>query len=72
MRNRSQKIKALERALNGDLSLLNKDNDMFIHAVIIEQGGLYKVVTLNPVFHVDKEMTEKEYEDFKCSIPLFP
>lgn len=45
---------------------------MYIHAVIVEHGGLYKVVTLNPVFHVDKEMTEKEYEDFKCSIPLFP
>jgi hypothetical protein len=71
MKSRTQKIKALERALNGDLSLLNKSNQMFIHAVIIEQGGLYKVVTLNPAFKVDKEMTAGEYEDFKCSIPLF-
>ena len=71
MRTRSQKIKALERALNGDLSLLNKEDDMFIHAVIIEQGGLYKVVTPNPIFKVEKEMTLEEYEIFKCSIPLF-
>lgn len=27
MRNRSQKIKALERALNGDLSLLKKESE---------------------------------------------
>ena len=72
MKSRNQKIKALERALNGDLSLFKKESEMFIHAIIIEHGGLYKVVTLNPIFHVDKEMTEKEYEDFKCSIPLFP
>jgi hypothetical protein len=72
MMNRTQKIKALERAMQGDLSLLKNENDMYIHAVIIEHGGLYKVITLNTIFHVDKEMTEKEYEDFKCSIPLFP
>lgn len=40
MKSRSQKIKALERALNGDLSLLNKESEMFIHAVIVEHGGL--------------------------------
>lgn len=32
----------------------------------------FKVVTLNPIFHVEKEMTEKEYEIFKCSIPILP
>lgn len=69
--NRSKKIKALERALQGDLTLIRKENEMYLHAVIVEHGGLYHVVTLNPAFKVDKEMTINEYESFKSSIPLF-
>ncbi len=72
MKSRNQKIKALERAMQGDFSLIRKETEMFIHAVIVEHGGLYKIVSLNPIFQFDREMTEEEYKNFKDSIPLFP
>jgi hypothetical protein len=73
MMNRKQKIEALQKVFEtGNKSLLDGANSMVIHTVIVERDGWYQIVEIKPTFEIpDRELTLKEFEDWKGCLPLF-
>jgi hypothetical protein len=72
--NRKQKIKALQKVFEtGNNTLLDGVNSMVIHTVVVERDGWYQIIEIKPTFEVpEKELTLKEFEEWKGCIPLFP
>ena len=71
---RSEKLQLLQKVFEtGNKSLLEGTNKMVIHTVIIEKDGWYQIIPIEPNFEVpEKELTFKEFENWKGSLPLFP
>jgi hypothetical protein len=71
---RKQKIEALQKVFEtGNKTLLDGADKMVIHTVIIERDGLFQIVPIEPSFEIpEKELTLKEFQEWKGCIPLFP
>jgi hypothetical protein len=72
--NRKEKIQALQKVFEtGNKSHIEGVNNMVIHSVIVESDGWYQIVEIKPTFEIpDRELTLKEFEEWKGCIPLFP
>ena len=68
MNKRSDKIKALEQALCGNLKPLLDADEPNIVGVIVANKGVFEIVELNPIIKATKST---KLEDLKESIPLF-
>ena len=71
---RKQKIETLQKVFQtGSLQHLEGSDEMTVEAVVVLRGGWYQIVPIKPNFKVpDKEMSQKDYQEFISSIPLFP
>jgi hypothetical protein len=72
--NRTQKIEALQEVFRtGNKAHLEDINNMVIHTIVIEKDGMYQIVPIEPTFTIpNHELTLKDFEAWKSSIPLFP
>ena len=71
---RQEKLQLLQKVFEtGNKSLLEGTNHMIIRSLIIERDGWIQIIPIEPNFEVpEKELTEKEYQEFISCLPLFP
>lgn len=70
---RTEKIKALQLAFStNNLNALKGTDEMTIEAVVVLRGGWYQIVPTGSIEVPEKELTEKEYQEFISCLPLFP
>ena len=71
---RQEKLQLLQKVFEtGNKSLLEGTNKMIIHSVVVERDGWIQIVPIKKTFEVpEKELTEKEYQEFISCLPLFP
>lgn len=70
---RDQKIKLLTEVFqSGNKALLKGTNKVLIHSIVVEKDGWLQVVAIEPSFEVSEEMTWEQFQNWRCSLPLFP
>lgn len=72
--NRKEKIEALQKVFQtGNKAHLVGTNEMVIHTVIVEKDNWYQIIPIEPTFKIpEKELTLKEFQEWKGCIPLLP
>jgi hypothetical protein len=72
--NRKKKIEPLQKVFaEGNVNHLIGSDEMVIYTVVVERDGWYQIIPINPTFEVpEKELTLKEFEEWKGCLSLFP